>query len=192
LTPGKTLAQQPAEIRVVFDQREPRGIDAAFDQGFRHRSGAGPEFDDRSRHRGIDIAGHDARERPARGRHGSDGQRLFDEAAEEAEFVALQIFLFEVAQAPADPAADRSTLEFDEAELPLEFALKTCQGAQRHGRQLSKYRRPLFGKPRGCDGQAANPSQLFVKLCRKSLPGATEQVFDLAEKSSRFRVRIAR
>jgi hypothetical protein len=55
-----------------------------------------------------------------------------------------------------------------------------------------KYRRPLFGKPRGCDGQAANPSQLFVKLCRKNLPGATEQVFDLAKKPSRFRVRVAR
>ena len=57
----ETLAQVPAEFRIVFDQREPGGIDAAREQCFRHRAGAGAELHDRARNAGIDIARHHAR-----------------------------------------------------------------------------------------------------------------------------------
>ena len=38
-------AQQAAEHRIEFDQHQPRRIDAALDQRFGHRAGAGPKLD---------------------------------------------------------------------------------------------------------------------------------------------------
>ena len=124
----KALAQQPAEVRIELDQREPRGIDAALDQRFGDRPGAGAELDDRPGGLGIDVVRHDPRQRLARRRHRADGQRLLDPGAQETEFVAVEVLLLEVAQPPSDPAADRAALELDEAELPLDLALEDLPG----------------------------------------------------------------
>ena len=66
---GEAAGEQFAKGRVIFDQDQPFLRDAAFEQGFGHRPGARPEFDDRAGRLRVDIARHRPRKKAAGRRH---------------------------------------------------------------------------------------------------------------------------
>ena len=80
-------AQQPAKIGIEFDQHQPRRIDAALNHRFRHRAGAGSEFDNRAGAERIDIARHHARQRLARRHHSAGAQRFIDPGTKKLHLV---------------------------------------------------------------------------------------------------------
>ena len=85
--PRVAAGEQPAELRIEFDEDQPLGRDAARDQRLRHGTGPWPEFDDRACAAGVHVAGHGPGQESARRRYGTRVERIFEPGADEPGLV---------------------------------------------------------------------------------------------------------
>src|SRR5262245_56831170 len=85
---GKTLADEPAELRAVLDGDDPLRVHAAIDQRPGDDAGPRPEFDDRQVVMRVDMARHRPGQRRAGGADRAGYPRPRDKPAQEPQFVA--------------------------------------------------------------------------------------------------------